>query len=82
VTTEQILASLGRVAFEPSCVVEDDPGEVVRHAAPLDARAAAQMREQQIARLRRDPDAVYARERRIAIERGKVREFRRAGAKA
>jgi hypothetical protein len=22
------------VKFEPSCVVEDDPGEVVRHAAP------------------------------------------------
>lgn len=73
----KILASLEPVAFEPSCVVEDDPGEVVRHAAPLDAQAAAQMREQQIARLRYDPDAVQARERRIALERGKVREIRR-----
>lgn len=60
---------LGCVAFEPSCVVADDPGEVVRHASPMDGRARAQLREQQIARLRRDPVAVAARERRIAIER-------------
>lgn len=60
---------LGRVAFEPGCVVDDDPGEIVRHAAPLDDRARMQLREQQIARLRRDPVAVAARERRIAIER-------------
>lgn len=51
------------------CIVPDDPGEVVRGARPLDDQARAQMREQQIARLRRDPDAIAARERRIAIER-------------
>ena len=69
---------LGRVAYEPNCVVEDDPGEIVRHAAPLDDRARAQMREQQIARLRRDPAAVVARERRIAIERAPTGRVLRA----
>ena len=59
---------LGRVAYERGCVVDDDPGEIVRHAAPLDDRARAQLREQQIARLRLDPGAVVARERRIQIE--------------
>lgn len=59
---------LGCVAYEPNCVVADDPGEIVRHAAPLDDRARLQLREQQIARLRRDPAAIVARERRIAIE--------------
>lgn len=83
-TNAKILASLGPVAFEASCVVADDPGEVVRHAAPLDAQAAAQIREQAIARLCPDPAAVQARERRIAIEHnGKVRAFaRRRGASA
>ena len=78
-TTAQILASLGTVRVEPSCVVEDDPGEVVRHAAPLDDRARQQLREQAISRLRLDQAAVTARERRIAIARGKVVEiWRRA----
>lgn len=78
-TDAEILASLGPVVFEPSCVVAVDDSEVVRHAAPLDARAAAQLREQAIARLQADPVAVAARERRIALERGKVREIRRWG---
>jgi hypothetical protein len=64
----ELIDSLGCVAYERSCVVEDDPGEIVRHAAPLDDRARTQLREQQIARLRHDPVAVAARERRIAIE--------------
>lgn len=51
------------------CIVPDDPGEVVRGAQPLDDHARAQMREQAIARMRRDEQAVAARERRIAIER-------------
>lgn len=69
---------LGCVAYEPSCVVADDPGEIVRHASPLDGRARAQLREQQIARLRRDPAAVAARERRIAIERAPAGRVLRA----
>lgn len=64
----ELIESLGYVAYEQSCVVDDDPGEIVRHAAPLDDHARRQLREQQIARLRRDPDAIVARERRIAIE--------------
>lgn len=68
-TRTDLVDSLGCVAFEASCVVDDDPGEIVRHAAPLDDRARIQLREQQIARLRRDPAAIVARERRIAIER-------------
>lgn len=63
------LDDLGCVTYERSCVVGDDPGEIVRHASPLDGQARAQLREQQIARLQRDPAAVAARERRIAIER-------------
>lgn len=54
------------VRYERSCVVEDDPGEVVRHAAPLDGPARAKLLEQRIARLQADPSAVAARERRIA----------------
>ena len=68
-TRSALVESLGVVAYEPGCVVEDDPGEIVRHAAPLDEQARARLREQQIARLRRDPAAVAARERRLAIER-------------
>lgn len=64
-----LVDSLGCVLYEPNCVVDDDPGEVVRHAAPLDDRARAQLREQQIARMRLDPAAIVARERRVAIER-------------
>lgn len=56
------------VTFEPSCVVPDDDSCVVRHARPLDEQARQQIREQQIARLRRDDAAIAARERRIAIE--------------
>lgn len=39
------------VKFEPSCVVPEDPGEVVRHAGPLDAEARRQLLEQHIDRL-------------------------------
>lgn len=76
-TNAQILASLGTVAYEPSCVVALDDSEVVRHAAPLDERARQQLREQAIARLTRDDAAVAARERRLAIARGKVSPIRR-----
>lgn len=76
-TDAEILASLDPVVFEPSCVVAVDDSEVVRHAAPLDDQARAQLLEQRIARLQRDPDAVAARERRIAIERGRVSQIRR-----
>lgn len=67
--SEQELGSLVDrecVAYERSCVVEDDPGEVVRHAAPLDGHARAKLLEQRIARLQADPSAVAAREQRIA----------------
>jgi hypothetical protein len=37
--------------FEPSCVVPDDPGEVVRGARPLTPEDLARLREQMIARL-------------------------------
>jgi hypothetical protein len=37
--------------WEASCVVPEDDSEVVRGAAPLDAAARAQLREQHIARL-------------------------------
>lgn len=73
-----ILAELAPVRFEAACVVADDPGEVVRHATPMTEAARARVREQQIARLRRDDAAVRARETRIAIERGRVRAWRRA----
>lgn len=74
------LHGLGPVReIQASCVVTEDDSSVVRHAAPLDAQAAAQMREQAIARPQADPVAVAARERRIAIDRGKVREIRRWG---
>ncbi len=39
------------VGYEPSCVVPEDPGEIVRHARPLDERARQQLLEQHIARL-------------------------------
>jgi hypothetical protein len=64
----RVADGLGCVAYEPACVVADDPGEIVRHASPLDDHARRQLREQQIARLRRDPAAIEARERRVAIE--------------
>lgn len=76
-TDAEILASLGPVVFEPSCVVAVDDSEIVRHAAPLDDQARAQLLEQRIARLQPDPAAVHARERRIAIERGRVSQIRR-----
>lgn len=76
-TDAEILATLAPVRFEPGCMVEPDPGEVVRHAAPLDDRAAHQMREQAIARMRRDPEAIRARERRINTTRSGVLPFRR-----
>jgi len=73
-----LVDGLGCVAYEPGCVVADDPGEIVRHAAPIDDRARGQLREQQIARLRRDPDAIVARERRLAIERAPAGRVLRA----
>lgn len=76
-TDAEILASLGPVAFEPSCIVAVDESEVVRHAQKLDDRARQQLREQAIARLTRDDAAIAARERRIAISRGRVAEIRR-----
>lgn len=39
------------VGYEPSCIVPDDPGEIVRHAGPLDEHARRQLLEQHIARL-------------------------------
>lgn len=78
-TIDQILATLGPVRFEPSCVVPDDPGEIVRHAAPPDARALDMLREQRLARLTFDPAAVAARERRIAAVSARVVPFRRRG---
>lgn len=56
--------------WEASCVVGDDPGEVVRHARPM-------TREEWLATLKRDPEAIAARERRIAIEQGRVTPMRR-----
>lgn len=56
----------------PRYAVPQDDSEVVRHAQPLDDRARAQILEQRIARMERDPVAVSARERRIALERGNV----------
>lgn len=76
-TDAEILASLGSVAYEPSCVVEIDTSAVVRHAQPLDDRARQQLREQALSRMTRDDAAVAARERRIAIARGVVTPIRR-----
>lgn len=43
---------VGRVqSFEPSCVVPDDPGEVVRGARKLTPEDVNRLREQMIARL-------------------------------
>lgn len=78
-TDAKILALLGRVQWEPSCVVADDPGEVVRHAAPLDAAARQAIREQQIARMTYDAAAVRAREVRLAMASGRVMPFRARG---
>lgn len=76
-TDAEILAALGPVQFEPSCVVPDDDSEVVRHAWQPDPQAIAKLREQAIARLAYDPIAVAARERRLALERGRVAILRR-----
>lgn len=38
-------------SFEPSCVVPDDPGEVVRGARPMTAEDVDRLREQMINRL-------------------------------
>ena len=44
--------NVGRVhSFEATCVVDVDPGEVVRRARPLTAEDAGRLREQMIARL-------------------------------
>lgn len=50
-SNSMVLASLGRVRFEPSCVVPDDPGMVVRGARRLTDEDRAVLREQHIARL-------------------------------
>ena len=76
-TDAEILASLGRVSWERSCVVAVDDSEVVRHAAPLDDRARAQLREQHIARLVRDHAAIQAREAaQVARTRARFRVVR------
>ena len=64
------LTWLGPVTRLDECVgiVGEDYGEVVRGARPLTTEDAAQMREQEIARLKADPVAVAARERRMAVE--------------
>ena len=41
-------------SFEASCVVPDDPGEVVRRARPLCQEDRERLREQAIARLLAD----------------------------
>lgn len=70
-TDAQILATLDPVrTIEPGCIVAPDDSSIVRHAAPLDATARQQLREQQIARMTYDPEAVRSRERRIRVERG------------
>jgi hypothetical protein len=61
---------LGSVkSFEASCVVPDDPGEVVRGARPLCPEDRDRLREQAIARLmaehrRQVPGGSHARPRR------------------
>lgn len=63
------------VHYEPSCVVPDDPGEVVRHARPITDADRAAIHEQYIQQLvaqGRDEPAIAARERRIAIEQDRV----------
>ena len=43
---------IGRVnSFEASCVVQEDPGEIVRGSRPLTAEDVVRLREQMIARL-------------------------------
>ena len=50
-TTESPL-DMGRAStFEARCVVDDDPGDVVRGARPITAEDLDRMREQGIARL-------------------------------
>lgn len=67
--------------IDPRCVVEDDPGEVVRHARPMTdedrKNLEIERRERMIASLTYDHEAVMARERRIAMERGNLRDIRR-----
>jgi hypothetical protein len=76
-TAAEIRASLGRVSFDSSCVVPVDDSEVVRHAAPLDDRARAQLREQHIDRLVRDHAAMQAREAaQVARTRARFRVVR------
>lgn len=46
------IPDIGRVtSFEAGCVVDDDPGEVVRGARPTTVEDRNRMREQNIARL-------------------------------
>ncbi len=56
------------VGYEPSCVVPDDPGEVVRHAGPLDEPARRQLLEQHIARLLYQAAPAAAPARRAMVE--------------
>lgn len=63
--TQRLLESLGYVRYEPSCVVEEDSSEVVRHAEPLNDRSRAALREQRIAQMKRDDHAIAQREARI-----------------
>lgn len=63
------------VKFEKSCIVPDDFSEVVTHAHPTTERDRAQIREQKIEKMRYDEVAVSARERQIAISRGRALRF-------
>lgn len=68
------------LGIEPACLrlPEDDPGHITRHASePMPEDERQRYRDQQLARLRYDPEAVQARERRIAIESGRLAPLRR-----
>ena len=57
-----LLASLGPVVPEPSCIVAIKTSEVVRPARPMTEADRAILREQEIARMVRDHAAIQARE--------------------
>lgn len=62
---------VGRVkSYEASCVVQDDPGEIVRGARPLTAEDAVRLREQMVARLL----AQSAAPRRVAAHSSPIAE--------
>lgn len=64
--TDEERIALGPVReWDPGCVVPEDFGEIVRHAAPVDDAAREAIALQRASRLRYDPEAVAARERMI-----------------